>query len=99
MYALPMIEGQVPGTYSAAGRGDLQVSSDGNFVYDPDSDVTWLADADLAASMGFGAQCTRNDGTKCIDDDGSMDHDTAEAWVGGMNTHNGGAGYLGQTTW
>ena len=95
MYALPMIMGQVAATYHAAGVGTLQVSDDGKLVYDPDAIVTWLANANLAASKSFGAQCTKNDGTLCINPDGSMSHDTAESWVSGMNA----AAWLGQTTW
>ena len=99
MYALPMIPGQVAGTYHAAGVGTLQVSNDGKLVYDPVADVTWLANANLAASKSFGAQCTGNDGKPCIDADGSMSQTTAEAWILGMNADNGGAGWLGQTAW
>jgi len=102
MYALPMIPGQVPATYHAAGVGTLQVSNDGKLVYDPNAaagGVTWLANANLAASKSFGAQCTKNDGKLCIDVDGSMSHDTAENWIAGMNADNGGTGWLGQTTW
>jgi hypothetical protein len=99
MYALPMIPGQAAGTYHAAGVGTLQVSNDGKLVYDPTSNVTWLANANLAASKSFGAQCTGNDGKPCIDSDGSMSQTTAEAWIAGMNADNSGTGWLGQTTW
>jgi hypothetical protein len=99
MYALPMVQGQVPATYQPSGVGTLQVSSDGKLVYDPMSEVTWLANANLAASKSFGAQCTGGNGKPCIDVDGSMSHDTAENWIAGMNAYNGGAGWLGQTTW
>jgi len=102
MYALPMIPGQVAATYQAAGVGTLQVSNDGKLVYDPDADVTWLANANLAASKSFGAQCTGGDGKPCIDADGSMSQATAEAWILGMNADigdNGDTGWLGQTTW
>jgi hypothetical protein len=63
-------------------------------VYDAGADVTWLADADLAATEHFGARCTSN-GIQCINPDGSMSHTTAEAWIQGMND----AAYLGQTSW
>jgi hypothetical protein len=103
MYVLPMIAGQVPATYHATGVGSLQVSADGNFVYDPDppGGVTWLADANLAATQSFGAQCVNNDGTACINPDGSMSHDTALNWIAGMNSYagKGYVGWLGQQSW
>ncbi len=60
MYALPMILRQVAGAYHAAGVGTLQVSNDAwrKLVYDPVANVTWLANANLAAGKSFGAQCT-----------------------------------------
>lgn len=101
MYALPMIQGQVSATYVAAGVGTLQVSQDGKLVYDPVSNVTWLANANLAASKSFGVQCVKSDGTPCIGADGSMSQSTAESWIDGMNAYDNGtsAGWLGQTTW
>ncbi|HEX7139714.1 MAG TPA: hypothetical protein VF219_17815, partial [Vicinamibacterales bacterium] len=92
--ALPMIKGRLPGSPVPTGTG-LQVSADGQTVYDPVADVTWLANADLAKTQQFGAQCTNSDGTLCINPDGSMSHTTAEAWINGMNA----AVYLGQTNW
>jgi hypothetical protein len=94
MYALPMIKGRLPGTPPPAGTG-LQVSVDGKTVYDPVSDVTWLANADLARTQTFGAQCVNGDGTLCINPDGAMTHTTAENWIRGMNA----VAYLGQTNW
>jgi hypothetical protein len=111
MYALPMIKGKVerPGiSYYRFGSTDLHVSSDGKMVYDPDpvndpktgeKGVTWLADANLAKTHKFGAQCTHPDGTLCINPDGSMTHKTAENWIAGMNAHHHGAGWLDQTNW
>ena len=105
MYVLPMVKGKVPGTYSPTGRNGLQISADGKLVYDPGASVgggtgvTWLANADLAKSQTFGAQCVNSDGTQCINPDGSMSHTTAENWIAGMNKANGGAGWLGQTDW
>jgi hypothetical protein len=98
IYVLPLIAHQVQRdgvTYSAAGTGDLQVSSDGELVYDPDADVTWLADADLAKTQTFGAQCIATNGVRCINPDGSMSHTTAVNWIAGMNA----ARWLGQTNW
>lgn len=94
MYALPMIKGKLPGAPAATGSG-LQLSADGQTVYDPVADVTWLANADLARTQQFGVQCTNHDGTLCIDADGSMSHTTAENWISAMNT----AAYLGQRNW
>jgi hypothetical protein len=94
MYALPMIKGRLPGSPPPTGTG-LQASADGQTVYDPIADVTWLANADLAKTETFGAQCTNGDGSLCINPDGAMSHTTAENWVQGMNA----AGYLGQTNW
>lgn len=93
MYVLPMLEGNPFGTTASDGR--LQPSADGKTVYDPTLDVTWLADADLATSRRFDAQCTNQDGTQCINPDGSMSHATALNWIAGMNA----AAHLGQTRW
>ena len=94
IYALPMIKGKFPGAPPVTGSG-LQVSADGKTVYDPGTDVTWLANADLAKTDTFGAQCTNSDGTLCINPDGSMKHSTAVNWINGMIA----ARYLGQSNW
>jgi len=94
MYVLPMIKGKLAGAPATNGNG-LQVSADKQTVYDPMTNVTWLANADLAATQTFAAQCTNRDGTLCINPDGSMSHTTALAWIGAMNA----AHYLGQTAW
>jgi hypothetical protein len=93
MYALPMIEGNPFNTI--ANDDKMQPSADGKTVYDPKMDVTWLADAALAKTMHFSAQCTHPDGTKCINSDGSMTHATALDWIDGMNASE----YLGQKHW
>jgi hypothetical protein len=114
MYVLPMIKGKISGiTYHdyAPGINTLQVSDDdgGQTVYDPDAvyynpdgtkhtGVTWLANADLAITQWFGAQCVNTDGTQCINPDGSMTHTTAKNWIDGMNAYNG-VGWLDQTNW
>lgn len=94
IYALPMIRGRLPGSPPPTGNG-LQVSADRLTVYDPIADVTWLANADLARTETFGAQCVNADGSRCINPDGSMTHTTAENWIRGMNL----AVYLGQSNW
>ncbi|HYW70770.1 MAG TPA: hypothetical protein VE961_07035 [Pyrinomonadaceae bacterium] len=110
MYVLPMIPRKVerPGiTYISAGLNHLKVSSDGQMVYDPDAvdpgtghhGVTWLADANLAATHKFGIHCLHPDGTRCINPDGSMRHETAVHWINRMNKYHGGDGWLGQTDW
>ncbi len=99
MYVLPMIPGKIAGTYTSTGYGTLQVSADGQTVYDPGANVTWLANANLPVSQQFGAQCVNPNGTQCINPDGSMTHTVALNWITGMNTYNNGAGWLNQTNW
>jgi hypothetical protein len=106
MYVLPMIPGN-PFGIPVNGQG-LQVSADGKTVYDPEAvydlttgakGVTWLADANLAKTRKFGAQCTKPNGEKCINTDGSMTHKTAhDKWIKGMNAYQG-HGYLDQKNW
>jgi hypothetical protein len=55
-------------------------------VYDPTRNVTWLADANLPAKLKYGLS---------INDTGSMDFQTALAWVGELNRHK----YLGHGDW
>lgn len=90
LYVLPMFKGELPGMPSTA-VNYLQVDANGTTVYDPIAQVTWLADANLAASQTFG--------TAGINRDGSMDHNTALLWVKAMNESDGGHGYLGRTDW
>jgi hypothetical protein len=90
LYVLPMIKGQLPGMSQTS---DSQWESDdtGSVLYDPTGDITWLADANLAATQKFGiAEINR---------DGSMDHETAVRFVQAMNAADGGKGYLGHTNW
>lgn len=56
-------------------------------IYDPGLGVTWLADADLAATDTFGVSG--------INTDGSMIYLTALNWVGAMNQDH----YLGHSDW
>jgi len=86
LYVLPMLQGRLPGTPAAVGNG-LQVNPGGQTIYDPVANVTWLADANLAATKTFGVTD--------INADGSMQHTTAVQWVNAMNA----AGYLGQKHW
>jgi hypothetical protein len=90
LYVLPMIRRKLPGTPAAAGKW-LEVSPDGQTIYDPVADVTWLADANLAAMETFGVPN--------INSDGSMQYTTAVQWINAMKAAHKGAGYLGQTDW
>jgi len=83
IYAIPMLKGKLAPAEARA-LGD-------KVVYDPAADVTWLADANLAAAERFGVAG--------IAPSGSMSHTTAEAWVDAMNKAEGGRGYLGQKRW
>lgn len=102
MYVLPMLPGKIPGTPAAAGKG-LQVNPGGQTAYDPLTNVTWLAnanlagDTNLAAGNRFGiATCTAPGTPKpCIGKDGAMNWDSATQFIANMNA----AAYLGQTKW
>lgn len=65
----------------------LAPSADERVVYDPALNVTWLADGDLAARRTFGVTG--------INPDGSMNWNTAQAWITAMNDSN----YLGHNGW
>jgi hypothetical protein len=99
-YVLPMIQGKIPGTPPAWGMG-LQVNPDGQTVYDPMAGVTWLADANLAASDTLGLpRCqTPTTPAHCVGLDGSMPDASAGQFIINMNAYDRGAGYLGQTNW
>lgn len=98
-YVLPMIAGKIPETPAASGMG-LQVNPGGQTVYDPIGDVTWLANANVAATNTFGLpDCTRpTTSSICVAQDGSMNLASAMQLIANMNASNG-AGYLGQTNW
>jgi hypothetical protein len=90
LYVLPMIKGKLPGTPPATGKG-LQAIPGGQTVYDPIAQVTWLADANLAAKQTFAVAE--------INPDGAMGHTAAVEWIATMNKADGGRGYLGQRNW
>jgi len=96
LYAWPSIPGRIPGSPSIAGTA-LQISIDKQTVYDPMSDTTWLANANLAAINTFGLpRCT--DPTTpptCVAQDGAMTYDSAVQFLANMNA----AAYLGQKNW
>jgi uncharacterized protein (TIGR03437 family) len=97
MYVLPMIPGKLPGTPAATGQG-LQVNPGGQTVYDPETNVTWLANANMAATNTFGLPTCTNENTPrlCVGQDGAMSWDSASQFITNMNN---GAGYLGHTNW
>ncbi len=72
----------VSGAQAALVAGD-----GGQTVYDTVHDVTWLADANLAATKTFGVSE--------INRDGSMSWETAQSWIAAMNAAN----YLGTNRW
>lgn len=98
MYALPMMWGKAAGTtFHASGIPGLEVSDDALLVYDKIADITWPADANLAKSKKFHTPlCADLKGeTFCINEDGSMPHTIAEAWVSNMALE----AYAGQNGW
>ena len=96
LYLFPMIPGELPGTPAAAGTG-LQVNPGGQTVYDPMTDITWLANANLAASNTFGlpACTTPTVPALCVASDGAMTWTSAMQFLANMNS----ADYLGQKNW
>lgn len=60
----------------------------GGLIYDTDLNITWLANADLAAGDTFGVSGINPP-------DGAMSWFTAQSWIGAMNTAN----YLNYSNW
>jgi hypothetical protein len=77
LYVLPMIKGKVT----------LPVRLAQEILYDAGQDVTWLRNANLAATDTLGVPG--------INRDGAMDHATAAKFVDAMNARR----YLGQSHW
>ena len=76
----------------------LGLSADGLTVFDSVNNVTWLADANLAATSRFGLPVcsgTSIDTKACVNASGSMSYQASAAWVRAMNAAN----YLGHTNW
>jgi hypothetical protein len=63
----------------------------GQVAFDSRLNVSWLADANLAAKQTFGVPG--------INKTGSMDYATAIRWVTAMNAFDHGGGYLGHNNW
>jgi hypothetical protein len=99
LYVLPMIQGKISGTPTATGNR-LQVNPGGQSVYDPVINVTWLADANVAAKNTFGLLPCIDQGSPkiCVNQDGAMNWNSAHQFISNMNTYNG-TGYLGQSNW
>ena len=97
IYLLPMIPGKIAGTPAAPGKG-LQVNPGGQTVYDPVTNVTWLANANLAATDTLGLPACKGPGNPklCANNDGAMNWNSASQFIVNMNA---GKGYLGQTKW
>ncbi len=97
---LPMIQGKIPGTPPSYGMG-LQINPGGQTIYDPMTQVTWLADANLAANVKLGLPPCQTPTTPaiCIAQDGTMNNASAVLFISAMNAYENGAGYLGHTTW
>src|SRR5215470_5029747 len=70
-----------------AATAALIPSADGKTVYDTTLHVTWLANANLAATQSFGVAN--------ITPGGAMDYPTALAFVAALNAAN----YLGHNDW
>jgi uncharacterized protein (TIGR03437 family) len=96
LYLLPMIPGRLPGAPSVTGIR-LQVDPSGQTVYDPMTDITWLANANLAATNAFGLPLCTNPTTPalCVAQDGAMSWASAAQFIANMNS----AAYLGQKNW
>ena len=74
----------------------VTLSADGLTVYDSTNNLTWLADANLAASNRFTLPlCTGSGSEACVNASGSMNYAAAAAWVAAMNAAN----YLGHSNW
>lgn len=76
------------GLLTGSGANAALVSAlGGQVVNDTDLNITWLANANLAATNTFGVSG--------IDPAGYMSWSTAQSWIGAMNTAN----YLGYSDW
>lgn len=77
-------------------RATLLLSPDGTTVYDTVNNISWLGNADLAATNRFGLPLCTGPGTQpCVNASGSMRYDAAVAWVQATNAAN----YLGHSNW
>jgi len=88
LYAIPMVPGKISGAPA------------GQTVYDPVSNVTWLANANLAATNTFGLPvcATPTSPALCVSRSGAMTIASVLQFITLMNSYNG-TGYLGQKNW
>ncbi len=75
-------------TASGASQAALVSEDSGQLVYDTTLNITWLADANLAATNTFGV-------SDVLLPNGYMTWATTQSWIGAMNTAN----YLGYNDW
>lgn len=80
------------------------VDRGGGLIYDTDLNVTWLSNANLAATETFGLARNVDLGVNIyggsyIFSDGRMTWSGAMKWIAAMNASNSGAGYLGYSNW
>jgi uncharacterized protein (TIGR03437 family) len=96
LFVLPMIQGKISGTPATVGTG-LQINPGGQTVYDPLANVTWLANANVAATNPFSLPPCTAPGSPhlCVSQSGAMNSDSAFQFAANMNA----AAYLGQTNW
>lgn len=100
-YVLPMVKGRIPMGKQPSNAPGLELSPDGLTVYDPVADVTWAANANLAAQQPFSLKPCKTPGKPefCVAADGSMNHDSAEVFIADMNAANYGAETNEQLVW
>lgn len=90
MFCAAALAFAVSASASAALIGRLPATPGGTdyqAYYDTGLNITWLADANLAATDSFGVSG--------INPDGTMGWNVAQSWIGAMNSAN----YLGYSTW
>jgi hypothetical protein len=72
----------------------------GQAHYDTDTNLTWVADANLACTQGYPLATPGSCGPSGVGGlGGRMDWATAVGWAASLNTQNGGLGYLGISDW
>jgi hypothetical protein len=77
--------------FATTANASLVSALGGQVVNDTDLNITWLANANLAATNKFGVSG--------IAADGRMTWNTANAWIAAMNASNNGVGYLDHNDW
>ena len=87
MQKKPLILALLAGLALSGAAQAALTDNGGGLIYDSVLNITWLQNANLAASNTFGVSG--------IGADGSMTWNTAQSWIGAMNA----ADYLGQSDW